>query len=236
MINTYLNFILKRPLLPILLLAAVTVYLALGILKIQFDSSIESFMPKHDAEYIEYSAVKEIYGDNDRFAQISIAHDHLWHADTLATINQMIVDIEAYEEFDQKKEDQRLEKLEVAARRSPVTFSNVLSAFSDDPVFARFLLRKIPDRIQHNKVLTAHQIEKIRKAILTDRALKETEIIDTLLTPFTAKDISGDNDTLETYDLIDTDDQGNRIIPRTKEEIVAFRERLTRNPAYENRL
>ena len=236
MINTYLNFILKRPLLPILLLAAVTFYLALGILKIQFDSSIESFMPKHDAEYIEYSAVKEIYGDNDRFAQISIAHDHLWNAEILATINRMIIDIEAYEKFDKKQEDQRLEKFEVAARRSKVAFSDLLSAFSDDPVFARFLLRKVPDRIQHQKILEAPHISKIRKIILSDRELKKTEIIDTLLTPFTAKDISGDNDTLETYDLIDTDDQGNRIIPRTKEEIAAFRERLTRNPAYENRL
>ena len=62
MMNNYLNLILKRPLLPILGLIAITIYLALGILKIQLDSSIESFMPKHDAEYIEYSKIKEIYG------------------------------------------------------------------------------------------------------------------------------------------------------------------------------
>ncbi|MEZ4551926.1 MAG: hypothetical protein R2860_02085 [Desulfobacterales bacterium] len=75
----------------------------------------------------------------------------------------------------------------IAARRATVAFSDLLSAFSDDPVFARFLLRKVPDRIQHQKILEAPHISKIRKIILSDRELKKTEIIDTLLTPFAAK-------------------------------------------------
>jgi hypothetical protein len=140
MINTYLNIILKRPLIPILFLAAVTVYLALGILKIQFDSSIESFMPKHDAEYIEYSAVKEIYGDNDRFSQISVAHKHLWHPGTLSTINRMIVDIKEYENFDKKKRTGAWKNLKpppADRRRRSATFFPRFPMIHPSPVFWR---------------------------------------------------------------------------------------------------
>jgi len=236
MINNYLNLILKRPLVPIFLLVAVTIWLALGITKIEFDSSIESFMPKHDAEYIEYSAVKETYGDNDRFAQISIAHDNLWSAETLDLINKLLIDIEEYEDFDQHKEARRLETFHEVTRRLPVTFNDILARFSDDPPFVRFLERAVPERIQARKHLEEPHIRKIKKLVLADIELKKTGIVDTLLSPLTAKDISGEDDVLETYDLIETGPDGQRRIPRTNAEIDAFRERLTRNPAYENRL
>lgn len=236
MINNYLNFILKRPLFPVLGLLAITIWLALGILKIEFDSSIESFMPKHDAEYIEYSHVKEVYGDNDRFVQISIAHPDLWSARALDLINKLLIDIEEYEDFDKKKEDRRLEKFYAATQNPAVEFDDILAQFSDDPVFLRFLKRKIPKKIQTKKDLKEPQLHKIEHIILKDIELKQTEIIDTLLSPLTAKDISGKNDMLETYDLIETGTDDQRILPRTKEEIEAFRRRLTKNPAYENRL
>ncbi len=236
MMNAYLNLILKRPLIPILGLIAITIYLAMGILKIQFDSSIESFMPKHDSEYIEYTKIKKIYGDNDRFAQMSVAHKNLWSADALNTINQLLVDIEEYKDFDRTKEDRRMEKFYAATVHPPVKFEVIRVCFKDDAPFLRFLKRRIPEKLQTAEPLGLKEIQKIEKILRADYQLKESEIVDTILSPLSAKDISGENDALETYDLIEKDENGQRIIPRTKEEIDAFRHRLTKNPAFKCRL
>ncbi len=236
MMNSYLNLILKRPLIPILGLIVISVYLGLGILKIQLDSSIESFMPKHDTEYIEYSKIKKIYGDNDRFVQISVAHKNLWTADALDSINNFLVDIEEYKDFDRIKENRRMEKFHAATLHPPVKFEDILVQFSDDPPFLRFLKRKIPEKLQIKTSLDNEEIRLIEKNLLANIELKESNIIDTIFSPLSAKDISGENDTLETYDLIEKDENGYRIIPKTKEEIDAFKQRLTKNPAYSNRL
>ncbi|MCD6584268.1 MAG: MMPL family transporter [Desulfobacteraceae bacterium] len=236
MMNNYLNLILKRPLIPILGLIAITIYLAAGLLKIELDSSIESFMPKHDTEYIEYAKVKKIYGDNDRFIQISVAHKNLWTADALNSINQFLIDIEEYEDFDKIKEDRRMEKFYAAACLRPVKFETIIVRFNDDPPFKRFLKRKIPHHLQTKVHLNENDIQTIENLILHDIEIKESNIIDTILSPLSAEDISGENDSLETYDLIETDPYEKRIIPKTKEEIDAFKHRLTKNPAYRNRL
>jgi hypothetical protein len=236
MMNNYLNLILKRPLLPIFGLIAITIYLALGILKIQLDSSIESFMPKHDAEYIEYTKIKETYGDNDRFIQISVAHKNLWTADALNSINKLLIDIEEYEDFEKIKEDHRMKKFNAATHQLPVKFDNILDQFKNDPPFLRFLKRKTPHRLQTKENLNKKDIRTIEQLILHDLDVKESNIIDTILSPISAKDISGEDDSLETYDLIEKDSHGHRVIPQTKPDIDAFKQRLTKNPAYEKRL
>lgn len=236
MIHTYLNLILKRPIIPIAALVAVTIGLGLGILKIQFDSSIESFMPKHDPEYIEYMEAKKIYGNNDRFAQMSISHPKLWSAPLLATINRLMVDIEEYEDFNPAKEARRMEKFQKAVQNPRGHFDDILAQFADDPAYARLLKRKIPKKIQNASQLTDEAIQKMEKILLADLELKKSQIIDTILSPLSAKDINGENDSLESYDLITKDDTGQRIMPETPTQIESFRERLTRNPAYAHRL
>lgn len=236
MMNNYLNLILKRPLIPILGLIVISAYLSLGILKIQLDSSIESFMPKHDTEYIEYSKIKEIYGDNDRFIQMSVAHKNLWTSDALNSINKLLIDIEEYEDFEKIKEDRRMEKFYTATLQLPVKFDDILVCFKTDPPFLRFLKRNIPHHLQTLKNLDKKNIQTIEKIILHDLELKESNIIDTILSPISAKDISGADDSLETYDLIECDPNGQRIMPQTTADINAFKRRLIKNPAYEKRL
>ena len=236
MIHAYLNLILKRPFIPIIALIAVTFFLGMGILKIQFDSSIESFMPKHDPEYVEYMDAKKTYGDNDRFAQMSISHPQLWSAPVLAAIDRLMVDIEEYDDFKPVKEALRLKKFQTAAQNSGVDFNDILAQFTDDPPYARMLERKIPLKLQNRDHLDAGAIEKIEKILLADLELKKSRIIDTILSPLSAKDISGADDRLESYDLIEKDDAGQRIMPETPAQIEAFRERLTLNPAYAHRL
>jgi len=233
MMNSYLSLILKRPLIPILGLVAITLYLALGILKIQFDSSIESFMPKQDKEYIEYSRTKEIYGDNDRIVIMAVTHENLWSGKAFETINQFIIDIEEYKDYNEKNENQRINTFYDVTRHDGIRFQDILDRFADDPAFMRFLIRNIPERLRNKNQLTNQDISKIENEIIHNLELKKSKIIDNILSPFTSKDICGANDTLETYDLIEKDDYGQRQIPHTAEEIAAFKKRLKKNPAFE---
>ncbi|MBC2714400.1 MAG: MMPL family transporter [Desulfobacteraceae bacterium] len=232
MINTYLNLILRRPLIPILGLIVITVYLALGILKIQFDSSIESFMPKNDEAYIEYEETKEKYGDNDRIVIMSVSHENLWSGEAFEIINKFIIDIEEYENYDIKKENRRVNKFYAAIRLDTVRFKNIIDRFEDDPAFVRFLKRNTPEKLQTKNHLSQKDITHLEKIVSKNIELKKTEIIDNIISPFTAKDISGENDTLEAYDLIETDTNSRRIIPQTPEAIQAFKQRLEKNPAF----
>ncbi|MEA2014391.1 MAG: efflux RND transporter permease subunit, partial [Thermodesulfobacteriota bacterium] len=65
---------------------------------------------------------------------------------------------------------------------------------------------------------------------------KKMEVVDKVVSPLTAEDIKGENDTLETYYLVKKDERGRRILPSSKQEINTFRQRLERNPAFDKGL
>lgn len=54
-----------------------------------------------------------------------------------------------------------------------------------------------------------------------------------IISPLTAEDVNGENDTLTTFSLIEKDENDNRIIPSTAEELALFKKRLINNPVYE---
>jgi len=164
MIDSYLKLILKRPIIPIILLAALTVFLALGILKIQFDSSIESFMPKSDAEYIEYEKTKEKYGDNDRIVIMAVSHKNLWSVEALELINKFIIDIEEYEDYNDKKENRRIGTFSAATKNDAGSFNDIVDRFADDPAFVRFLKRHTSLQVQSKANLTEKDITHLKKS------------------------------------------------------------------------
>jgi len=63
--------------------------------------------------------------------------------------------------------------------------------------------------------------------------LKSREMIDEIISPFTIKDITGEDDMLETIRLIETDGNGNRLIPETGKDFKSFINKLKRNPVFE---
>jgi len=204
-----------------------------GIFKIQFDNSIESFMPQKDAAYIAYSKAREVYGDNDRFILMAVSHGHLWSGPAFEQIDRFITDIEAYKDYNAQKESQRIKRFREAVRINPIDFQDLIHQFSDDPVFVRFLKRKVPEDIQQKHQLNTDDIRRLEKSLNKDSALKQTKIIDTILSPFTVKDISGENDTLETFDLIQKDSKGKRKVPVSPADIQTFQNRLMKNPAFQ---
>ena len=92
-----------------------TIILASGMLKLQFDTSMTSFLPKTDIEYENYEKVKEIYGDCDTFVILNITDKNLWQYETFERINDLIIDLEEFEDYNATLEQQRMAQLETPA-------------------------------------------------------------------------------------------------------------------------
>ncbi len=231
--NDYLNLVLKRPMIPIIFLLILTVILGTGLPKIEFDSSVESFMPKHDEEYRRYMDAKEIYGDNDRFMLMAVNPEKLWSGATFVTFDRFLSDIEEYKDASPEREADRRRRFDSVVISEGAAFSDLAEAFGDDPAFARFLQRHTPADMQKKNRLDLKDIQHLQKRLDKDLALKQMDIIDTILSPFTIRDISGKDDTLESFDMVPEDDSDRRIVPMSASEIRDFRERLELNPTFE---
>jgi len=233
--NRYIHFVLQRPVPILILLVILTAILVPGITKLEFDNSVESFMPKNDHEYIYYNEMKEIYGDNGRFAIMAVSSDNLWSGETLQKLDLLIIDLEEYKDFNEERETSRLKRFDSVAARGEIPYGDLMAAFDDDPPFQRLLGRKT-GRSDKTGLIGERGLKKLRGQILRSMDFKRKEIVDTVVSPLTMEDIKGENDTLETYDLVETDDSGRRILPRSPEEIDTFKKRLERNPAFEKGL
>ncbi|MEA1970758.1 MAG: MMPL family transporter, partial [Thermodesulfobacteriota bacterium] len=109
-------------------------------------------------------------------------------------------------------------------------------AFRDDPGFQRLLERKTGGIFGKREILSRSDLKELRGQILYSMDFKRNEVVDSIISPLTSQDITGENDTLETYDLIEKDDDGKRILPSSEKEIGEFRQRLERNPSFEKGL
>jgi predicted RND superfamily exporter protein len=231
--NRYIDFALRKPILILCILVLITVILSPGIAKLEFDNSIEAFMPRNDTEYLYYNKMKEIYGDNGRFIIMAVSEKNLWSPETLRKLNDLIEDLEEYKDYGNEREKSRLERIDSLVANANLHYDNLISSFDNDPSFQRLLKRKIEKIFGEIEVFNARKLKKLKKEILRSEEFKKQELIDEIIAPLTAQDITGKNDVLEIFDLIEKDEDGNRILPKSPEEISEFRKRLERNPAFE---
>jgi predicted RND superfamily exporter protein len=234
MINAYLKYVIRRPVLFLSLLALITAGLGSGILELRFDHSVEAFMPKDDPDYREYVKAQEIFGDNSRFLILAVSHPDLWSAEALSAFDRLLVDIEAYKEYRPEQMKARMKKLNRLLEQPDAGFEEIAAAFPNDPEFARLIRRSAPPALKKAARLSQDARRRLVRAVREGASLQKTELVETILSPFTANDVTGAGGVLETYPLIEEDAQGNRIIPRTTGEIRAFQKRLSRNPAFAN--
>lgn len=232
MINAYLKLVLKAPALFLFILLLISIGLSLGMRTIQFDHSIEAFMPKDDPKYIEYEKSKEIFGDNSRFLIMAVTHENLWSVPAFEAFNRFLTDIEAYTEVDRTAAEKQLERFNALIDKPAIRFRDLTDAFKNNPAFVRLLKRKTTPRMQQKPQLSTKVRKRLKSAVKKDFELKRAEMIDTILSPFTSNDITGENDVLETYHLLGKTDQGERVIPQNRREIARFKDRLKRNPAF----
>ncbi|MBA4366635.1 MAG: hypothetical protein C0403_03235 [Desulfobacterium sp.] len=231
--NRYIAFVLEWPKTVLLILLIISVILAGGLNKLHFDNSVEVFMPQNDAEYAFYNESKTIYGDSGRFIIMSVSHSKLWSAEAFRLIDGLVIDIEEYKEYNKTLEENRLKRLDEMIGKGPIESKQLLEQWTDDPPFARFLKRKIEKKIGDKALLEEKDLRKLKDAVMKSKELKQGQPIDKIISPFTIKDITGENDALNTNDLIPKDDLGKRILPAGKEDFDQFRQKLTRNPAHE---
>ncbi len=192
-------------------------------------------MPKQDPDFKIYQHTKKIFGDNDRFLLMAVSGKggSLWDYHTLSRIDLLIQEFEEYQEPDPVRELVRQHRLRELASAASMTGADLAASFVDDPVFLRFLRRDCADCFEDlNRV-----IERSRFLELADKAerlfeLKKAEVVDTILSPLTVDDISGTEDALIAEPLIPEDENGKRIIPKTREQIADFKRRLEKNPAF----
>ncbi len=232
MINAYLKLVLKAPAVFLIILLLISIGLCLGIRNVRFDHSIEAFMPKDDPKYIEYEDSKKIFGDNSRFLIMAVSHDNLWSVPAFEAFNRFLVDIEAYKDVNKTKAVKQLERFNTLLEKPNIRFSDLTAAFENNPAFVRLLKRKASAHVKQKPTLAPRDVNRLKNAVRQNFELRQKEMIDSILSPFTSNDITGKNDVLETYHLLGENDQGERIIPRTRQGVAEFKNRLTRNPAF----
>jgi len=235
-IEKYLDFVLRRPYHVIAVLIIVTLVLGSGILKLGFDSSIDSMMPQKDHEYILNERVKKIYGNNGKFIIISASSSDVMTAPFLKKFNLLHLDIEEYMEFDRELQKNRFEKLMKIDSSGGVEARKLFTIFKNDPVFMRLLRRKCGNLFRDKNRFSESDLKKLKNEIIKTNDVKKEQIVDAILSPFTAEDIKGEDDALVTFSLIKKDDFNKRILPEDFAEIEDFRKRLLNNPAYANGL
>ena len=231
--NRYIRFVLKHPIAMLAGCLIITVILSAGITRLRFDTSISTFLPKTDPAYKHYEQVKGVYGDVDTFVILSVSHQHLWQHETFEKINQLLIDLEAYQDYDRNLEAKRMERLTSVLRYAPMPGDALLSKFKSDPAFQRLLRRKLSVLGWDGDKVGTRMAGQLKRAIAGAVDLKSREMIDEIISAFTIRDISGENDMLEEVRLIETDAAGNRILPETAAAFNAFIANLKRNPVFE---
>ena len=229
----WFNIVLTYPKTVIVIIIVITVLLGSGVFKIQFDSSLDAVMPRHDPEYLLNEEVKKTYGNTGKFIIIDVASSDMLQPHILTLVSNLHDDIDEYRRFDEGREMHRLSLLQELSHNKNITKQMLLQTFADDPVFTRYIMQTLQQLDIEGDRLSQRDMTKIIKKFTRTIEVKRNETVDLIISPFTMKDLHGQNDTLYVRDIVEKDETGKRKIPQTAEEIAAFKKRLTNNPAFE---
>lgn len=101
-------------------------------------------------------------------------------------------------------------------------------------------LRQLNTILLHNKIkknndekLTIKEFTKILENYETLYLYKSMEIVKTFINPISGEDILGTEEELRPVDLVETDDSGKRLLPKTEKDFKEYKKILLGNPAYE---
>ncbi len=229
----WFNIVLTYPKTVIAIIIVITVLLGSGVFKIQFDSSLDAVMPRHDPEYLLNEEVKKTYGNTGKFIIIDVASNDMLQPHILTLVSNLHDDLEEYRRFDEAREMHRLSLLQELSHNKNITKQMLLQTFADDPVFTRYIMQTLQQLDIEGDRLSQHDMTKIIKKFTRTIEVKRNETVDLIISPFTMKDLRGQNDTLYVRDIVEKDETGKRKVPQTAEEIAEFKKRLTNNPAFE---
>ncbi len=234
---TYIRFVLRRPKTVLFVIAVITVILAIGITKIKFDNSIEVMMPEGDSEYIYYQKIQDIYGNTGNYIILDLFSDgNLWTAENFREMDKLISDIEEYKTFNKELEDSRLAGFRKLLLKENIQYTDFLDTFEKDESFKRLLERKISKVLGKVDNLTRKDLTAVEKELLITYSTKHGEKVAKIISPLTMQDISGENDSLVTFDIIEKDSSGNRVLPSTEKDFQWLKNILLKTPSFEKQL
>ena len=230
--DSYIRFVLKHPVPVLAAILAITIGFSFGIPRLEFDNSIDVMMPKEDREYLYYKKVIETYGNIGKLIVANTTADSVWTPRFFASLDNMITDLEEYKDFNEERERARLGKLGALTGGADLRREDLLHRFSGDPPFRRELSRTIAFLYGDAGVLRPRQIKRLHGEAEASYRIKKKELIDVIISPLTAKDISGKDDTLSAVNLIGKDGDGRRVIPKTEKDFALLEQKLRHNPSF----
>jgi len=229
----YIETVLKHPVKVIITIIILTGCFLLGIPKLRFENSLDVMMPKKDENYQYYEGVKKIYGNLGKFIIMNVTGDNIWEKDFFKAMDDMVVDIEEYEEFNHEKENTRLKRMENISASCGISYRSLIEGFNDDLAFKRELIRLSEKFFDNPSNFNNDDIKVLIKEIRKSYELKKAELVDGIISPITSKDISGENDTITAIEFIKEDDDGKRNLPDSVDDFLEFKKNLQKNPVYE---
>ncbi len=230
----YIDFVLDRPIVVLVLMAVLTILLGSGMTRLHFDSSPDVMMPKKDSRYLFNEEVKKIYGNVGKFIIMDLSGKNIWTKKYFQDMDNLVTDLEEYQNYDKKREDERLHQFDQIVSRGSIDTSDLIKMFKLDPPFQRDIVRIISKQLQGVEELDNTHIAKLRNMLVHSHELKKQSLIDSIVSPMTAKDISGKDDTLTPVALIEIEENGRRVLPETAEDFNEFKMKLQKNPAFLN--
>ncbi|NOY69493.1 MAG: MMPL family transporter [Deltaproteobacteria bacterium] len=232
--DRYIQWVLKRPVFVLVLAALITIGLGMGITRLGFDTSISKFLPETDPEYVYYNKIKKIYGDVDTFVILDISGERLLTPKSFIAMDDLLSDIEFYKTDDPVSDKTRLELFSKILGTDYIDVKSLLAGLSEDPVFSRLVMRKLSAISKGSGVLSSRIKRNLLADVSSSFELRRAHLIDEVISPLNMEDVTGQDDTLLTRRLIDTDNSGKRILPRTPADFENFTKRLTRNPVFKS--
>lgn len=234
--DNYINFVLNRPKTVLLILIAITLILGSGIFKLEFDSSVDVMMPKNDNRYIQNEKIKQIYGNIGKFIIISINSDPVLSQSFFEKMNDLCLDIAEFQYYDETRELKRIDRLNAFISEGEVHKDTFIHSFYNDLPFQRFLNRTVRSMQMDSNILSRKHLSKLKKKFEHSVKIKQSMFVDDIISVLSAQDISGEDDTLEPFDIMEKDENGKVILPGTPQDFKQLEEKLFQNPKFKNGL
>ncbi len=233
-IEKYIGVVIKYPKTVLAIIAVISVIMFSGLLKIDVDNSLEVMMPKDDEEYIFYKKVQEIYGNVGKFILIDVSSEiGLWNEKTFKDVDNLVTDIEEYKDYNEGLESSRLERFAKFLDGKEILFNDLLGELDNDPNFQRTIKRRKKIILGDRTILNKEDIGRLEKELLRVKEIKKKRRVDSIVSAFTVQNITGEDDSLVTSDLIGKDSEGKRVLPKTKKEFDKLKDDMKKNPFFE---
>lgn len=256
-VEKFIDAVIKYPKASLLIVSVITVIMLFGVLRIETDNSMEVMLPQQDEAYITYKNFQKTFSNMSAGIFLGVSRKGgVWNPEAFTKLDDLITDIEEYKRFNEEKENARLNRLNsdsLAGKK----YSELMDEFKDDPGMQRMIRRKLI-RINKQKniidyiipefflsdagkekdindlIISKRLLSKLRTEVAKAIDIKKKMRVNYIYSALTIQEIKIENDTLTLKKLVEKDENGKRILPKTKKEFDTLKENLMITPFFDN--